>query len=186
MVRSVFSAPQALLRGRETECIPDEPGSAGAGTSSVSLSIAAGPGFAVWSPAGSIYAGKTEAERKVQLQAHRPVIIGRQEGGAIDYLDPLYVSTPIIPETGRSILTLGEQDRYVSRGHFMLRATPHGIMLINGVPCRDGGVRPPRNGTWLLMPVARQLGAGEEYFIERGHSARIRLPNGTVILIRAE
>ena len=76
-------------------------------------------------------------------------------------------------------------DLTVSRGYFMLRATAGGILLVNGVPRRGGGVRPPVNGTRLLAPVQRALSPGEEYLIERGTVIVVRLPNGTQIQIDA-
>jgi hypothetical protein len=58
-------------------------------------------------------------------------------------------------------------------------------LLVNGVPRRGGGTRPPLNGTLLLGPIHRWLEPGEEYVIEAGESATIRLPNGAVLEIRA-
>jgi hypothetical protein len=77
-------------------------------------------------------------------------------------------------------------DVYVSRAHFMLRAARRGVTLVNGVPQRGGGLRPPLNGTWLLAPTFRKLDPGEEFLIESGASVRIRLPNGTELQIDAD
>jgi hypothetical protein len=125
----------------------------------------------------------------LQLQIHpdRPVIVGRQQGGETPYLDPFYQPTPILPESGRTILRRsgGGEDRYVSRAHFMLRSHARGVVLVNGVPRRDGGTRAPLNGTWLLTPVRRLLGEGEEYLIEKGAAIRIWLPNEVTVQILA-
>jgi len=68
----------------------------------------------------------------------------------------------------------------------MLRGSINGILLLNGVPRRGGGIRPPKNGTVMLEPDHRAMDDGEEFLIERGAVAKFRLPNGTVILLRAE
>jgi hypothetical protein len=68
----------------------------------------------------------------------------------------------------------------------MLKGSLHGILLLNGVPRRGGGIRPPMNGTKMLEPSSRSMDQGEEYMIEQGASAKIRLPNGTVVLMCAE
>lgn len=52
------------------------------------------------------------------------------------------------------------------------------MVLVNGVPRRGGGIRPPLNGTVMLSPDYRWMRAGEEFVIEPGTLARIRLPNG--------
>ena len=126
-------------------------------------------------------------ETQLLLHPDRPVVIGRQQGGEVPYLDPSYVSTPILPDTSRSILTQAGavNDTWVSRGHFMLRASSEGIVLLNGVPRRGGGVRPPLNGTWLLEPEYRRMQDGEEYLIRKGTSAKFYLPNGNRVLINA-
>lgn len=61
-----------------------------------------------------------------------------------------------------------------------------GILLVNGVPRRGGGIRPPLNGTRLVAPVRRRLEPAEEYVVERGRSATLRLPNGTEIDLHAD
>ena len=155
------------------------------GLSQASLSFDGG-GLTVWSDAGVAHARETLADLRLVLQPDRPVAIGRQQGGEVPYLDPRYTPTPVLP-SGRSVLTgLGEgRDIYVSRGHFVLRGSPAGLILVNGVPHREGGIRPPMNGTVLLEPEHRPLGPGEEYAIPHGQSATIRLPNGTRVLINA-
>jgi hypothetical protein len=93
----------------------------------------------------------------------------------------------MVPDTGQTVLCSGGEasDIYVSRGHFMLRAASGGIVLVNGVPRPDGGIRPPLNGTWLVHPNRRLLDPGEEYLIESQTSVVIWLPNETVIEIGA-
>lgn len=156
-------------------------------SSSLSLSIVGGPEVHVWSAPGTVTEGSTQGELRLQLQPNQPIVIGRQQGGHIEYLDPQYQPTPMMPDSFRSILTSSDKndkhDMAVSRGHFMLKGSPLGILLVNGVPRRGGGLRPPMNGTLLLEPVHRWLEKEEEYLIERGSSAKIRLPNGTVILL---
>ena len=70
--------------------------------------------------------------------------------------------------------------------HFMLRGIRGGILFVNGVPRRGGGIRPPRNGTQLVAPEGRGLSPGEEYLIESGTAMVVRLPNGTELRIDAE
>ena len=78
-------------------------------------------------------------------------------------------------------------DKYVSRGHFMLRAHAGGVLLVNGVPhCRGGGLRPPVNGTRLLAPAHRPMTPNEEYLIERGTEIVLALPNGSQVQIDAQ
>ena len=68
----------------------------------------------------------------------------------------------------------------------MLRGSAQGILFVNGVPRRGGGIRPPRNGTKMLAPANRPMDPGEEYMIEKGTAIKIRLPNGTEILLGVE
>jgi hypothetical protein len=154
-----------------------------AGISSLSMIVEGGTAVNVWSAPGTLTQGDTQTELKVQLQPNNPVVIGRQQGGQIEYLDPQYQPTPMMPDSSQCILNDHEKDRWVSRGHFMLKESPLGICLVNGVPRPEGGIRPPLNGTILLEPVQRSMDKGEEYLIEQGTSAKIRLPNGTVILL---
>jgi hypothetical protein len=129
----------------------------------------------------------TAVETQVQLQPGKPIVVGRQEGGEVPYLDPGYLPTHILPDTGHSVLTHSSsgRDGWVSRGHFLLKAVPDGVVLLNGVPRRGGGVRPPLNGTWLVEPQRRRMDEGEEYLIRKGDAARIELPNGVRVLIHA-
>jgi hypothetical protein len=156
------------------------------GLSHASLTFDGG-GLTIWADTGVASAGETQAELRLVLQPDSLVVIGRQQGGEVPYLDPRYTPTHVLPDSGSSILTgIGDgRDTAVSRGHFVLRGSPTGLVLVNGVPRPEGGIRPPRNGTVLLEPEDRPLGPGEEYPIPHGQSATIRLPNGTRVLIHA-
>jgi hypothetical protein len=68
----------------------------------------------------------------------------------------------------------------------MLRSIRGGIVFVNGVPRQGGGIRPPKNGTWLVAPAVRALRPGEEYLIEAGTALVVRLPNGTELQIDAK
>jgi len=178
------SAPPRQAGRRITEIAPgqDMSGEVTLG----SLSIDSGGGMTLWSPAGTT--SKTDSLIKLQLQPGQQVVIGRQEGGELEYLDPRFTPTQIVPQTGRPILAHhgAEQDMFVSRGHFMLCGARGGIVLTNGVPRRGGGIRPPRNWTKLLYPEQRLLTPAEELWIGPGDMARISLPNDTVISIQAQ
>ncbi len=153
----------------------------------LTLSILDGPTLLLWSTV-EVTQGRTKEELKLQLQPHESLVIGRQEGGEIDYLDPAYQPTRMLPNASQLVVTSfgNASDRCVSRGHFMLKGSLAGIVLTNGVPQRGGGIRPPMNGTFLLEPGYCQMADGEEYLITRGASAKIRLPNSTAILLCAE
>ena len=157
------------------------------GNSHASLSFSGSGGLTLWSDPGMASSGRTASESLLSLHPNRPVVVGRQQGGEVPYLDPAYVPTRIVPETGQAVLTFDEtgRDRSVSRGHFLLRAVADGLMMLNGVPRRGGGIRPPVNGTLLLEPVGRRMEDGEEYLIPKGKAARFELPNGTQVLIHA-
>ena len=156
--------------------------------SHASLSFSGGGGLTLWSCPSTSAAGRTAAETMVALHPDRPVVVGRQQGGEVPYLDPNYAPTRIVPESGQAVLNAdgGGRDGWVSRGHFLLRAVAEGVTLLNGVPRRGGGVRPPINGTLLVEPESRRMEDGEEYLIRRGHAARFELPNGTQVVIQAE
>ena len=159
-----------------------------AGLSHASLSFSGGGGLTLWCAPSTSSCGRTAAETMVALHPDRPVVVGRQQGGEVEYLDPHYLPTRVVPDSGQTVLRGdgSERDSWVSRGHFMLRAGTEGVTLLNGVPRRGGGIRPPLNGTRLLEPEARLMAEGEEYLIRRGHAARFELPNGTQVLIQAE
>jgi len=183
----ISPAPQAGGDPRATSWTAEASPADDAGLSHASLSFDGGGGLTLWSDPATAPEKETAPETQLLLHPDRPVVIGRQQGGEVPYLDPSYVSTPILPDSGRSVLTrAGDgKDICVSRGHFLLRASAEGIVLLNGVPRRGGGVRPPINGTWLLAPECRWMEQGEEYLIRKGSSVCIRLPNGTRVLINA-
>lgn len=151
------------------------------------VSVSSGGGMTLWSLGGDVRtAGATCPSSRVCIEPDRPVIIGRQEGGEIEYLDPRYRPTQMTPSGTRVVTALyGDRNYSVSRGHFMLCASPLGILFVNGVPRRGGGIRPPLNGTTLLEPTQRSFEPGEEYLIERGSQITIVLPNHTQVVIAA-
>lgn len=128
---------------------------------------------------------QTMVETALDLAPWQLVVVGRQEGGRLSYLDPSYLPTQMAPDSGRSVLKNSGSDMYVSRGHFTLRASVGGILLLNGVPGVDGGVRPPMNWTYLMEPVYRELNKGELLLVERGSKVKIMLPNSVRIVISA-
>jgi hypothetical protein len=153
--------------------------------SSVSISSTHGCGLTMWTTAACTV-GETDCELRTQIEPHRPLVIGRQQGGETPYLDPQYRPTPMVPDTDGCILRASKEDIFVSRGHFMLKGSQRGVLLVNGVPRRGGGIRPPLNGTFMLAPTHRPMHQGEEFLIDKGSAAKIMLPNGAVLLINAE
>lgn len=150
-----------------------------------SIVVLSGGEVTAWS---SVWIGRDERpEYALKLEPDCPVVVGRSNGGVPPYLDPAYHPTRIVPGTGRSVLHSGGRgtDRMVSRGHFTLHAIPGGILFVNGVPRRGGGLRPPLNGTWLIAPEGRALDPEEEYPIESGTCIIVGLPNGSEIQINA-
>jgi hypothetical protein len=128
-----------------------------------------------------------DRQLRMELTPACGLVIGRQEGGGTAYLHPHFQPTQQVPGSSRRVLSGDpDKDRWVSRGHFMLRHHQGGIELINGVPHREGGIRPPLNGTWLLVPEHRFMEKGESYLIKKGDSATISLPNGEEVLISAD
>lgn len=158
-----------------------------ASSASLSVTVVDGAPLSMWSTAPATE-GKTKGELSVQLQPDQSVVIGRQEGGRIEYLDPSYQPTQMLPHLSERVVATVDRgsDIGVSRGHFMLRGSAAGILFVNGVPRPGGGIRPPLNGTQMLEPVCRSLGQGEEYLIEKGSAIKICLPNGTTIVLGAE
>ena len=150
-------------------------------SSSVSLSTDEGCSLTMWG--GDPVKSMPTGELKTEVGPDRPLVIGRQDGGETPYLDPRYRPTPLAPIRPAPSSPGNEKDNWVSRGHFMIKASPTGVVLVNGVPHREGGIRPPLNGTWLVAPVQRRMEAGEEYLILRGTSVQICLPNASVVLI---
>lgn len=153
--------------------------------SSASVAIESGGGVTLWGTGSTV--GEPAAETKIELQPDQCAVIGRQEGGENEYLDPRFSPTQMVPNTGQKVVAHAQSgpDLYVSRGHFTLRGAGHGIVLVNGVPRRGGGIRPPLNWTIMLSPDHRYMGPGEEVLIKPGNMVRIQLPNSTVVAIKA-
>lgn len=151
-----------------------------------SIAVLSGCEVTIWS-SGSLGRDR-RPEYALRLAPDQPIVVGRSQGHVPEYLDPAYCPTRIVPGTGQCVLHSGGtgSDRYVSRGHFMLRAMPGGILFVNGVPRRGGGLRPPKNGTWLVAPERRTMEPGEEYRIESGTWIVVWLPNGSELRINAE
>jgi hypothetical protein len=113
------------------------------------------------------------------------IVIGRQEGGSTEYLDPRFRPTQRLPMASQRVVVDARQgiDTSVSRGHFTLVGSPIGIIFVNGVPRRGGGIRPPMNGTLLIEPERRTMIQGERMVVEPGKFIKIRLPNRVEVLI---
>lgn len=128
-------------------------------------------------------------ELALGLAPGRLVVIGRAAPDCpVPYLDPAYRATPMMPDSGQSVLHGGDDpsDVFVSRAHFTLRgAAGGGVVFTNGVPRAGGGVRPPTNRTKLMAPAARDLAPGEEVLIPHGDAIAIRLPNRCVLQLKA-
>jgi hypothetical protein len=141
--------------------------------------------LSAWS-VGECHAGP-DGQLRTLLKPDAPLIVGRQHGGETEYLDPRYKPTIFAPGSSTQTVLTGahEKDNWVSRGHFMLRAHHRGILFVNGVPHRDGGIRPPVNFTMMLAPEHRLMHKGEEFLIEQGQRIKIALPNGSEIVIDA-
>jgi hypothetical protein len=156
------------------------------GSSLGGMSILSGSPLTTWSSVP--LAARSQTEYALRLMPDSPVVVGRSDGRVPPYLDPAYRPTRVVPGTGEAVLHSGGcgTDLCVSRAHFMLGGVPGGILFVNGVPRRGGGIRPPRNGTRLVAPEGRCLSPGEEYLIESGTAMVVRLPNGTEIRIAAE
>src|SRR5262245_15088110 len=88
--------------------------------SSGSLCVESGPAVAFSSACGTTI-GEPAAETKLQLKPNEAMVIGRQEGGELEYLDPRFAPTQIVPNTGQKVVKSYRDgpDIYVSRGHFM-------------------------------------------------------------------
>ena len=172
------------MRVAEIAPIPHEDLAEG---SHLSVSVVAGPNLSLWSIATD-RSCDTDTEFKFQIQPDQAVVIGRQQGGRIEYLDERYQPTQLVPNSAQRVVGSHDKvaDNRVSRGHFMLRDSPRGLELVNGVPRHGGGIRPPINGTKMLKPERRTMQDGEDFVIERGKSVTICLPNGTVIVLGAE
>ncbi|MBN9120513.1 MAG: hypothetical protein J0I06_15395 [Planctomycetes bacterium] len=167
------------------------------GGSSCHVALLDGPSVTFWACPGTAVSSLTVAhevpnsvaELALSLAPERLIVVGRSTGRSpVPYLDPAYRPTPILPESGRSVLRgHDESDNWVSRAHFTLRGAPGGgIVFTNGVPQAGGGLRAPLNGTKLLSPAKRWLGPGEEVLIELGEAVAVRLPNRCVLQFKAQ
>ena len=165
----------------------------------MSLSVVSGndAGLSLWSLAPEA-PGRHSAMR-LTVDPGEPVIVGRQSGGRIPYLDESYRSTNIAPG-GTRVAQGNDLDGNVSRAHFMVESDPRGLVLVNGVPGADGHTRPPIHGTFDLTPTRtvgsdgtvvfvpnrRRMREVERLPIPSGTSIQIELPNRTVIEIKAD
>jgi hypothetical protein len=166
------------------------------GGSSCHVALLDGPSVTFWACPGTAVHALTVvhevpdsvAELALCLAPERLLVVGRSTGRSpVPYLDPAYSPTPILPDSGQSVLRgHDETDNWVSRAHFTLRGAPGGgIVFTNGVPRVGGGLRPPLNGTKLLSPTVRWLDPGEEVLIGFGEAVAVRLPNRCVLQLRA-
>ncbi len=117
------------------------------------ITVLSGNPLTAWSPLPLSERNRTEYE--LPLMPDSPVVVGRSNGSSPPYLEPAYRPTRIVPGTGQAVLHSGGQGRdlYVSRAHFMLQAVPGGVLFVNGVPRRGGGIRSPIRGTRLVAPT---------------------------------
>jgi hypothetical protein len=131
------------------------------------LSVTGCGTLSAWSQASAERRGE---EVLLQLQHDQTVVIGRQEGGRTPYLDPHYLPTRLLPNTGVAVVGSkpSREDSLVSRAHFMLKGAAGGIRFINGVPQRGGGIRVPINGTWLIGDELEWMRDAREVEIRRG------------------
>jgi hypothetical protein len=182
---SAFDAP-AVVTNKDGRRASEQPGGGrDDAPSRGGISVLSGSPLTTWSSLPLTALSLNEYD--LQLAPDSPVIVGRSDGRAPEYLDPAYRPTRIVPGTGQAVLHSGGHgtDRHVSRAHFMLQGVPGGIVFVNGVPRRGGGIRPPLCGTLLVAPVGRVLSQGEKYLIESGTAMVVRLPNGTELRIDA-
>lgn len=135
----------------------------------------------------SVFEAALTNVHSLALPYGKDIVIGRQEGGTTEYLDPSCRPTRMMPGSFKPIASNPAEglDTCVSRGHFTLRGSPRGIIFINGVPGRAGGIRPPTNWTFMLQPHHRLMEKGEIYLIENGTTVKMRLPNNVDVLISA-
>jgi hypothetical protein len=177
-----------LSNTSKTDCDPSQ--------SHCHVALLDGPSVTFWSCPGTAVSAITStqtvpdsvAELALCLEPSRLIVVGRSTGNSpVPYLDPAYSPTPILPDSGQSVLRGHEEsDNWVSRAHFTLRGAPGGgIVFTNGVPRVGGGLRPPLNGTRLLAPMTRWLEPGEEVLIGLGEAVAIRLPNRCVLQLKA-
>jgi hypothetical protein len=182
---SALDLPAALQKDRRTPAAQDRWGDQDDDSSLGGISVLSGSPVTTWSSLP--LTARSQTQYDLTLSPDSPVIVGRSNGWVPEYLDPAYRPTTIVPGTGQAVLHSGGNgtDNCVSRAHFMLRGDSRGILFVNGVPRRGGGIRPPLNGTRLIAPKGRALSPGEKYLIESGAAMVIRLPNGTELRIDA-
>jgi hypothetical protein len=182
---SLFDPPAILMKRSGPYESQDVWGDQDDAASPGAISVLSGSPLTTWSslPLTTV----SQSEYGLRLSPKEPVIVGRSEGWLPEYLDPAYRPTSILPGTGQAVLHSGGYgvDNCVSRAHFMLLGRSRGILFVNGVPRRGGGIRPPKNGTRLVAPEGRDLGPGEEYLIKSGTAMVVQLPNRTELRIDA-
>jgi hypothetical protein len=184
---SAFDPPAEVKNNIKggTRVPPDLRGDQDDGSSLGGINVLSGGSLTAWSSLG--ITARSQTEYAIRLMPDSPVVVGRYHGRVPPYLDPAYRPTSIVPGTGQPVLRSEGygKDIRLSRAHFMLLAVSRGILFVNGVPRRGGGIRPPFNGTRLLAPEGRVLTPGEEYLIESGTAMIVRLPNETELRIDA-
>jgi hypothetical protein len=183
---SAFDPPAVMKKDGETRAPRDVRGDRDDGSSPGGIFVLSGSPLTAWSSLG--LTARSQTEYAIRLTPDSPVVVGRYDGVVPPYLDPAYRPTRIVPGTGQAVLHSGGYgtDIRVSRAHFMLLGVSRGILFVNGVPRRGGGIRPPLNGTRLLAPQGRRLSPGEEYLIKSGTAMVVRLPNQTELRIDAQ
>jgi len=183
---SAFDPPAVVKQKGGTRASQDSWGDQDDGSSPGGISVLSGSPLTAWSSLA--LTAHSQTEYAIRLMPDSPVVVGRYDGLVPPYLDPAYRPTRIVPGTGQAVLHSGGYgtDICVSRAHFMLLGVSRGILFVNGVPRRGGGIRPPLNGTRLVAPERRVLSPGEEYLIESGTAMAVRLPNGTELRIDAK
>jgi len=183
---SAFDPPAVVKKEGGTRAPQDLWGDQDDGSSPGEISVLSGSPLTAWSSLA--LTARSQTEYAIRLMPDSPVVVGRYHGLVPPYLDPAYRPTRIVPGTGQAVLHSGGYgtDICVSRAHFMLLGVSRGILFVNGVPRRGGGIRPPLNGTRLVAPEGRVLSPGEEYLIESGTAMAVRLPNGTELRIDAK
>ena len=183
---SAFDPPAVMKKEGGTRAPQDDWGDQDDGSSPGGISVLSGSPLTAWSSLA--LTARSQTEYAMRLMPDSPVVVGRYHGRVPPYLDPAYRPTTIVPGTGQAILHSGGYgtDIRVSRAHFMLLGVSRGILFVNGVPQRGGGIRPPLNGTRLLAPEERVFSPGEEFLVKSGTAMVVRLPNRTELRIDAK